>query len=63
MIRNERGVIMSDQFENPEVEKLDDETIEKVTPKKDMDRVADKLAEKAANSEKQSEKDESNFPI
>jgi len=54
---------MSDQFENPEVEKLDDETIEKVTPKKDMDRVADKLAEKAANSEKQSEKDESNFPI
>ena len=54
---------MPDQFQNPRVEKLDDETIAKTTPKKDMDRVADKLAEKAARTEKQSEKDESDFPI
>jgi len=54
---------MSDQFQNPEVEKLDDETISKITPKKDMDRVADKLAEKASKTEQQSEENESGFPL
>ena len=53
----------SDQFQNPRVEKLEDETNTRTTAKKDMDRVADKLAGKAAKTEKQSEKDESDFPI
>lgn len=54
---------MSDQFQNPDVEKLEDETLSKATPKKMMDRVADELAEKSTKTEKESEKDESDFPI
>ncbi|MGA3101883.1 MAG: hypothetical protein ABSD61_08485 [Terracidiphilus sp.] len=39
------------QFENPEVSKLEDETISKSTPRKQLDRVAEELAEKSSKVE------------
>jgi len=41
---------MTNQFQNPEVEKLEDKTISKISPKKDMERVAEKMAEKASKA-------------
>jgi hypothetical protein len=40
------------QFENPEESKVEDETISKATPRKQMDRVAEELAEKSSKVEK-----------
>jgi hypothetical protein len=45
------------QFENPEVSKLEDETISKATPRKQMDRVAEELAEKSSKVEKNADRD------
>ena len=54
---------MTNQFENPEVEKLEDKTISKISPKKDVERVAEKMAEKPAKAVHESDKDESSFSI
>jgi hypothetical protein len=42
---------MAEQFENPEVTKLEDEIVSNATAKKRIERVADKAAEKASNTE------------
>ena len=52
---------MTNQFQNPEVEKLEDKMISKISPKKDMERVAEKMAEKASKAVHENEKDESEF--
>jgi hypothetical protein len=56
-----RRLTMTNQFQNPEVEKLEDKTISKISPKKDMERVAEKMAEKASKAVHENEKDESEF--
>jgi len=42
---------MPEQFENPEVTKVEDETVSESTAKKHIERVAEKAAEKAAHTE------------
>jgi hypothetical protein len=43
---------MPEQFENPEVTKLEDETVSDLTAQKQIERVAEKAAEKVAHTEK-----------
>ncbi len=42
---------MPEQFENPEVTKLEDETISDAAAQKRIERVAEKAAEKASQTE------------
>jgi hypothetical protein len=42
---------MPEQFENPEVTKIEDETVSDVTAKKQIERVAEKAAEKPSRTE------------
>jgi hypothetical protein len=42
---------MAEQFENPEVTKLEDEIVSNATAKRRIERVADKAAEKASHTE------------
>jgi hypothetical protein len=49
------------QFENPEVSKLEDETISDASPRKQMDREAEKLAEKSTKVEQEFDKSRSIF--
>jgi hypothetical protein len=42
---------MPEQFENPEVTKIEDETASDATAKKRIERVAEKAAEKASHTE------------
>ena len=42
---------MPEQFENPEVTKIEDETVSDATAKKRTERVAEKAAEKASHTE------------
>jgi hypothetical protein len=65
---HERGLTMSaesrgpePQFENPEVSKLEDETNEDGSARKQMDREAEKLARKSTKVEQDSGKDRSIF--
>lgn len=52
---------MTQKFENPKVEKLDDETVSNTTKQERVDKVADKAAEKPAKSEQQYDKSNSNL--
>ncbi len=54
---------MTEQFQNPEVEKLEDEMISNPSKQKIVDRIANKLAEKTDKAVHENDKDESNFPI
>ncbi|HEY6847261.1 MAG TPA: hypothetical protein VI320_13680 [Terracidiphilus sp.] len=47
---------MAEQFENPEVTKLEDETVSGATAKKRIERVAERLAEKASHAEQSYDK-------
>jgi hypothetical protein len=58
---NNRRNIMTKQFENPNVEKLEDETVSNISPEKRVERVADKAAEKPAKSEQNYDKKNSNL--
>ena len=49
------------QFENPEVTKLENETADDASPRKQMDRVAEELAEKSAKDEKGYDEERSIF--
>jgi hypothetical protein len=49
------------QFENPEVSKLEDETNDDGSQRKQVDRIAEKLAEKSSKVEKKSGEDRSIF--
>ncbi|HKN20849.1 MAG TPA: hypothetical protein VJX73_05505 [Terracidiphilus sp.] len=49
------------QFENPGVSKLEDETNEDGSPRKQVDRLAEKLAQKSSKVEQDSDKDRSIF--
>ena len=42
---------MPEQFENPEVTKIEDETVSDATAKKRTERVSEKAAEKASHTE------------
>jgi hypothetical protein len=42
---------MPEQFENPEVKKLEDETVSDATATKRIEHVAEKAAEKASHTE------------
>jgi hypothetical protein len=42
---------MPEQFENPEVKKLEDATVSDATAQKRIDRVAEKAAEKSSRTE------------
>jgi hypothetical protein len=42
---------MPEQFENPQVTTIEDETVSDATAKKRIERVAEKAAEKAAHTE------------
>jgi hypothetical protein len=48
---------MPEQFQNPEVTKLEDETVSDSTAVKKIDRVAEKAAEKASKTEQHYDKD------
>jgi hypothetical protein len=48
---------MPDQFENPEVTKLEDETTSDAAATKRIERVAEKAAEKAAHTEQHYDQD------
>jgi len=50
---------MPQQFENPEEQKVKDETVSTETAQRKMDRVADKLAKKPAQAEKKFDKENS----
>ena len=52
---------MTKQFENPEVEKLEDQTVSTISAQKRVDRVADKAAEKPAKTEQKFDKDNTNL--
>jgi hypothetical protein len=47
---------MAKQFENPEVTKLEDETVSDTTAQKRIERVAEKAAEKASHTEQSYDK-------
>jgi hypothetical protein len=55
------AIKMTQKFENPKVEKLDDETVSNTTKQERVDKVADKAAEKPAKSEQQYDKSNSNL--
>jgi hypothetical protein len=48
---------MPEQFENPEVTKIEDETVSDATAKKRVERVAEKAAEKASHTEQSYDED------
>ena len=48
---------MPNQFENPEVTKLEDETVSDASAQKRIERVADKAAEKASHTEQRYDQD------
>jgi hypothetical protein len=48
---------MPEQFENPEVTKLEDETVSEVAADKRIERVAEKAAEKASGTEQHYDRD------
>jgi hypothetical protein len=48
---HDRSTTMPEQFENPEVTKLENETISEATAKERIERVAEKAAEKASHTE------------
>ena len=48
---------MPEQFENPEVTKIEDETVSDATAKKRVERVAEKAAEKASRTEQRYDQD------
>jgi hypothetical protein len=48
---------MPEQFENPEVTKLEDETASDTTAQKHIERVAEKAAEKPSRTEKDYDQD------
>jgi hypothetical protein len=52
---------MEPQFENPEVSKLEDETLSDASPREQMDRIAEELAEKSSKIEKDSGEERSIF--
>jgi hypothetical protein len=45
------GLTMPEQFENPELTKVEDETVSDLTAQKHIERVAEKAAEKASHTE------------
>ncbi|MGA2848424.1 MAG: hypothetical protein ABSE46_05475 [Terracidiphilus sp.] len=49
---------MPEPFENPEVTKVEDETVSDATTQKRIERVAEKAAGKASHTEQVYEKDE-----
>jgi hypothetical protein len=48
---------MPEQFENPEVTKLEDETISDAVATKRLDHIAEKAAEKASHTEQRYDQD------
>ncbi len=52
---------MAEQFENPEVENLEDETISDPTAVEKIERVAEKAAEKASHTERSYDQDHQIF--
>ena len=52
---------MPEQFQNPEVIKLENETVSDATAKKKIDRVAEEAAEKASHTVKSYDKDHTIF--
>ena len=48
---------MPEQFENPDVTKVEDETISDLTAQKQIERVAEKAAEKASLAEQSYDQD------
>jgi len=48
---------MPEQFENPEVTKIEDETVSDATAKKRVERVAEKAAEKSSRTERDYDQD------
>ena len=48
---------MAEQFENPEVTRLEDETVSDATAEKKINRVAEKAAEKASKTVKDYDKE------
>jgi hypothetical protein len=48
---------MPEQFENPEVTKIEDETVSDKTAKKQIERVAEKAAERASHTEQRYDQD------
>lgn len=55
--------IPNPQFQNPEVEKLEDETISNPSRQEVIDRVANKAAEKATKAVHENDKREGEFTI
>jgi hypothetical protein len=49
---------MPEQFENPEVENLEDETVSDLTAQKHIERVAQRAAEKASRTEQRYDQDQ-----
>jgi hypothetical protein len=52
---------MPEQFENPEVTQLENETISDASAQKRIDRVAEKLAEKSSHTEHKYDHDSNNL--
>ncbi len=52
---------MPEQFVNPEVTKIEDETVSDATAKKRIERVAEKAAEKASHTEQSFDRDHQVF--
>jgi hypothetical protein len=52
---------MPEQFENPEVTKLEDETVSDSKAEKRIERVAEKAAEKASHTEQSYDEDHAVF--
>ena len=48
---------MPEQFENPEVTKIEDETVSDATAKKRIERVAEKAAERPSRTEHEFDQD------
>jgi hypothetical protein len=54
-------ITMQKQFENPEEEKLKEETVTNDSTQKRVDRVAEKAAEKSTKAEQRFDKENSNL--
>jgi hypothetical protein len=52
---------MAHQFENPEVTKVEDETVSDATAEKRIQRVAEKAAEKASHTEQKYDHESNNL--
>ncbi|MGO9775040.1 MAG: hypothetical protein ACLPM3_00445 [Terracidiphilus sp.] len=52
---------MAEQFENPEVTRIDDETVSDACSQKRIERVAEKAAEKASHAEQNYDQDHEIF--